>query len=192
MTDYKSLIYEVKDAVATLTLNRPERLNALGGTLRDDLYDAVLRASGCRRPRDRGDRRRQGLLLGRRREGHERRQGRSRRAAADRQGGAAPRSGAARDARRSAARDRGGERRRGRRRHEPRARLRYSPRLDGREVHPGVRQAGPPPGLGRDVLPAADRRHGQGVRAHLHGRDHRRAGGAAARDRERRPSTRRS
>ena len=46
MTDYKSLIYEVKDAVATLTLNRPERLNALGGTLRDDLYDAVLRASG--------------------------------------------------------------------------------------------------------------------------------------------------
>src|SRR4030095_5481701 len=45
MTDYKSLIYEVKDAIATLTLNRPERLNALGGTLRDDLYDAVLRAS---------------------------------------------------------------------------------------------------------------------------------------------------
>ena len=46
MTDYKSLIYEVKDAIATLTLNRPERLNALGGTLRGDLYDAVLRASG--------------------------------------------------------------------------------------------------------------------------------------------------
>jgi enoyl-CoA hydratase/carnithine racemase len=46
MTDYKSLIYEVKDAVATLTLNRPERLNALGGTLRDDLHDAALRASG--------------------------------------------------------------------------------------------------------------------------------------------------
>src|SRR5215510_4631031 len=41
MPDYKCLIYEVKDAVATLTLNRPERLN----TLRDDLYDAVLRAS---------------------------------------------------------------------------------------------------------------------------------------------------
>ena len=47
MTDYKSLIYEVKDAIATLTLNRPERLNAMGGTLRDDLYDAVLRASGA-------------------------------------------------------------------------------------------------------------------------------------------------
>jgi 2-(1,2-epoxy-1,2-dihydrophenyl)acetyl-CoA isomerase len=45
MTDYKNLIYEVKDAIATLTLNRPERLNALGGTLRDDFYDAVLRAS---------------------------------------------------------------------------------------------------------------------------------------------------
>jgi len=45
MPDYKCLIYEVKDAIATLTLNRPERLNALGDTLRDDLYDAVLRAS---------------------------------------------------------------------------------------------------------------------------------------------------
>src|SRR5256712_9352711 len=45
MADYKCLVYEVKDAVATLTLNRPERLNALGDTLRDDLYDAVLRAS---------------------------------------------------------------------------------------------------------------------------------------------------
>src|SRR5438132_14317539 len=45
MPHYKCLIYEVKDAVATLTLNRPERLNALGDTLRDDLYDAVLRAS---------------------------------------------------------------------------------------------------------------------------------------------------
>jgi 2-(1,2-epoxy-1,2-dihydrophenyl)acetyl-CoA isomerase len=42
---YKCLIYEVKDGVATLTLNRPERLNALGDTLRDDLQDAVTRAS---------------------------------------------------------------------------------------------------------------------------------------------------
>jgi len=42
---YKCLLYEVKDAVATLTLNRPERLNALGDTLRDDLHDAIHRAS---------------------------------------------------------------------------------------------------------------------------------------------------
>ncbi|HWM76796.1 MAG TPA: enoyl-CoA hydratase-related protein [Methylomirabilota bacterium] len=42
---YECLIYEVKDRVATLTLNRPERLNALGGTLREDLFDAVTRAS---------------------------------------------------------------------------------------------------------------------------------------------------
>jgi enoyl-CoA hydratase/carnithine racemase len=33
-----------KDGIATLTLNRPERLNALGGTLRQDLHDAVTRA----------------------------------------------------------------------------------------------------------------------------------------------------
>ena len=31
---YECLLYEVKDGIATLTLNRPERLNALGGTLR--------------------------------------------------------------------------------------------------------------------------------------------------------------
>ena len=45
MTSYKCLLYEVKDGIATLTLNRPERLNALGDTLRDDLQDAVTRAS---------------------------------------------------------------------------------------------------------------------------------------------------
>jgi 2-(1,2-epoxy-1,2-dihydrophenyl)acetyl-CoA isomerase len=38
---YKCLLYEVKDGIATLTLNRPERLNALGDTLRDDLQDAL-------------------------------------------------------------------------------------------------------------------------------------------------------
>jgi len=42
---YKCLLYEVKDRIATLTLNRPERLNALGDTLREDLYDAVLKAA---------------------------------------------------------------------------------------------------------------------------------------------------
>lgn len=46
MSSYKCLLYEVKDGIATLTLNRPERLNALGDTLRDDLHDAVHRASG--------------------------------------------------------------------------------------------------------------------------------------------------
>jgi len=41
---YECLLYEVKDGIATLTLNRPERLNALGGTLRQDLHDALTRA----------------------------------------------------------------------------------------------------------------------------------------------------
>jgi 2-(1,2-epoxy-1,2-dihydrophenyl)acetyl-CoA isomerase len=45
MPAYKCLLYEVKDGVATLTLNRPERLNALGDTLREDLHDAVTRAA---------------------------------------------------------------------------------------------------------------------------------------------------
>jgi enoyl-CoA hydratase/carnithine racemase len=46
LPNYKCLLYAVKDAVATLTLNRPDRLNALGDTLRDDLHDAILRATG--------------------------------------------------------------------------------------------------------------------------------------------------
>jgi 2-(1,2-epoxy-1,2-dihydrophenyl)acetyl-CoA isomerase len=41
---YECLIYETKDKVATLTLNRPERMNALGGTLREDFYDALTRS----------------------------------------------------------------------------------------------------------------------------------------------------
>ena len=45
MSSYKCLLYAVKDAVATLTLNRPERLNALGDTLRDDLHHAIQRAA---------------------------------------------------------------------------------------------------------------------------------------------------
>jgi 2-(1,2-epoxy-1,2-dihydrophenyl)acetyl-CoA isomerase len=42
---YRCLLYETRDAVATLTLNRPERLNALGDSLREDLQDAVTRAA---------------------------------------------------------------------------------------------------------------------------------------------------
>lgn len=42
---YKCLLLDIKDRIATLTLNRPERLNALGDTLREDLHDAVVRCS---------------------------------------------------------------------------------------------------------------------------------------------------
>jgi enoyl-CoA hydratase/carnithine racemase len=42
---YKCLIYEEEEGIATLTMNRPERLNALGDTLRDDLHHALVRAS---------------------------------------------------------------------------------------------------------------------------------------------------
>jgi 2-(1,2-epoxy-1,2-dihydrophenyl)acetyl-CoA isomerase len=41
--NYKCLLVDIKDRVATLTLNRPERLNALGDTLRWDLHDAILK-----------------------------------------------------------------------------------------------------------------------------------------------------
>ena len=43
---WDSVLLECLDAVAVVTLNRPERRNALGGTLREDLVadDAPARA----------------------------------------------------------------------------------------------------------------------------------------------------
>lgn len=38
---FENLIYDVQDHVATLTLNRPEKLNALNGGLQQDLRDAL-------------------------------------------------------------------------------------------------------------------------------------------------------
>ncbi|OGA42000.1 MAG: hypothetical protein A3G24_03160 [Betaproteobacteria bacterium RIFCSPLOWO2_12_FULL_62_13] len=42
---YKYLLYNVRDCIATLTLNRPERLNALGDTMREEIYDAVSKCA---------------------------------------------------------------------------------------------------------------------------------------------------
>ncbi len=42
---YNCLLYAVQDRIATITLNRPERLNALGDTLREELYDAVTKSA---------------------------------------------------------------------------------------------------------------------------------------------------
>ncbi|RFS86042.1 enoyl-CoA hydratase/isomerase family protein [Actinomadura spongiicola] len=42
--DYTSILYEVDDAVATLTLNRPEIMNALSADMERELHDALRRA----------------------------------------------------------------------------------------------------------------------------------------------------
>src|SRR6266705_1961735 len=42
---YQYLLYDTQDTIVTLTLNRPDRLNALGDTLREELCDALGRAS---------------------------------------------------------------------------------------------------------------------------------------------------
>ncbi|TYK52675.1 enoyl-CoA hydratase/isomerase family protein [Actinomadura decatromicini] len=44
--DYATILYEVDDAVATITLNRPEVMNALSAELERELHDA-LRAAGA-------------------------------------------------------------------------------------------------------------------------------------------------
>ena len=44
---YEHLIYEVKDGVAKITLNRPDRMNAMNGELRDELRVAADEASGA-------------------------------------------------------------------------------------------------------------------------------------------------
>ncbi len=41
--DYSQIIYEVADNVATITLNRPEQLNAFTGTMMNELIDAIDR-----------------------------------------------------------------------------------------------------------------------------------------------------
>ena len=43
---YSFLTYDVASSIATITLNRPEKLNAFFGDMRDELVDAARRASG--------------------------------------------------------------------------------------------------------------------------------------------------
>lgn len=40
---------DVSDAIATVTLNRPDSLNAFAGTMREDLLAAIQEASNCSR-----------------------------------------------------------------------------------------------------------------------------------------------
>lgn len=39
---FETLLYEVRDGVALITLNRPERMNTLGGSMKDDLRGAYF------------------------------------------------------------------------------------------------------------------------------------------------------
>ncbi|MYF80528.1 MAG: enoyl-CoA hydratase/isomerase family protein, partial [Chloroflexi bacterium] len=41
MTEYENVLVEIDGPVATITLNRPEKLNAISGGLRDDLEGAL-------------------------------------------------------------------------------------------------------------------------------------------------------
>ena len=45
MTGYTQIIYEVRDQVAVITLNRPERLNAWTPTMAEEQVDAINRAN---------------------------------------------------------------------------------------------------------------------------------------------------
>jgi enoyl-CoA hydratase/carnithine racemase len=42
--DYETVLYDVKDAVATVTLNRPDRMNAWNARLGSELGDAMATA----------------------------------------------------------------------------------------------------------------------------------------------------
>lgn len=42
---FEAIIYEKKDGIATITLNRPDRLNAIGGTMSQDLVQALEEAN---------------------------------------------------------------------------------------------------------------------------------------------------
>ncbi|MCE2391418.1 MAG: enoyl-CoA hydratase/isomerase family protein [Proteobacteria bacterium] len=42
---YEQILYEVEEGIATVTLNRPEKLNAFTGTMGEEIYDAFGRAT---------------------------------------------------------------------------------------------------------------------------------------------------
>jgi enoyl-CoA hydratase/carnithine racemase len=46
MTDDQDVLYAVDDGVATLTLNRPERMNTISGPMLDRLTDLLVQANG--------------------------------------------------------------------------------------------------------------------------------------------------
>ncbi|HEX4301457.1 MAG TPA: crotonase/enoyl-CoA hydratase family protein [Rhizomicrobium sp.] len=45
MSDYKEILYAVEDNILTITLNRPEKLNAFTGTMMTEMIDAFQRAN---------------------------------------------------------------------------------------------------------------------------------------------------
>ena len=49
MPDYKDLLYDVKDDVATIAINRPKRLNAFTGDTINEIKDALLRSADDKR-----------------------------------------------------------------------------------------------------------------------------------------------
>ena len=42
--DYEAINYEVEDNILIITLNRPEKLNALNGAMSSEILDALDRA----------------------------------------------------------------------------------------------------------------------------------------------------
>lgn len=44
MPDYTAILYELRDGVATLTLNRPDAANSLNDALSAEMVDAIIRA----------------------------------------------------------------------------------------------------------------------------------------------------
>ena len=43
--DYESILYETGEGIATITLNRPDRLNAWTRTMQKEVHDAMHRAA---------------------------------------------------------------------------------------------------------------------------------------------------
>ena len=44
MPDYQAILYELRDGVAQITLNRPEAANSLNHQLSSELLDALIRS----------------------------------------------------------------------------------------------------------------------------------------------------
>ena len=180
----KDLIETRADGVATLTLNRPDRLNALSTPIMEGLLEALPRLAGRSLHRsDRADRGRARVLRGRRRQAH----GRGNRPAQQRRGrgpAARPHGNLAAAARNPQTHHRDGERPGGRRRARHGARVRHAHRRSVRALRHGVREGRVFRRLRRQLLPLQAGRDRQGARTLLHGRAARRRAGLVIGHRE--------
>ena len=186
--EYRDMLFDVSDHVATITLNRPERLNAISGGMLASFSDA-LRAPTATAMCGRSSSPAPAAASARGSTSRSRASAARRTASTAPTSPRAPRASTSRRARRSSsirpkAGDLRAQRRRCRLRHGPRARLRHPHRLRAREARRHLHEARRPAGKRRRLAAAAAHRLVEGRRDRVPRQGARRAGVPRTRPRQ--------